>query len=182
MPDYRIRQATVSDAPVIARHRVDMFQDMGELASDEAAAVESASRTRLVGQLVSGDYVGWLAETGGEVVAGAGVLLHQYYPTSANPRGRPTAYILNVYTEPGHRRQGLAHQLMAEILAWCRAHDIPRASLHASRFGSSVYERLGFAQTNEMTVDTAVQRMEKSWNDARRQGAAAPVLQKKQTG
>ena len=153
MPDYRIRQATVSDALVIARHRVDMFQEMGELAPDEAAIVESASRTRLVGQLVSGEYVSWLAETGGEVVAGAGVLLHQYYPTRTNPRGRPTAYILNVYTEPGHRRQGLAHQLIAEILTWCRAHDIPRASLHASRFGRSVYQRLGFAQTNEMRAD-----------------------------
>jgi hypothetical protein len=28
-PDYRIRQASVSDAPVIARHRVSMFQDVG---------------------------------------------------------------------------------------------------------------------------------------------------------
>jgi GNAT superfamily N-acetyltransferase len=154
MPDYRIRQATVSDAPVIARHRVGMFQDMGELEPDEAAVVESASHTRLVDQLASGEYVGWLAESGGDVLAGAGVLLHQYYPTRANPRGRPTAYILNVYTEPGHRRQGLAHQLMSEILAWCRANDIPRASLHASPFGKSVYERLGFAQTNEMRVDT----------------------------
>ena len=151
---YRIRHASVSDAPVIARHRVGMFQDMGELAPDEVAVVESTSRRRLVGELVSGEYVGWLAETGGEIVAGVGVLLHQYYPTRANPRGRPTAYILNVYTEPGHRRRGLANQLIAEILAWCRTHDIPRASLHASRFGRSVYERLGFAQTNEMRVDS----------------------------
>ena len=51
MPDYRIRQATLSDALVIARHRVDMFQEMGELAPDEAAIVEAASRARLVGQL-----------------------------------------------------------------------------------------------------------------------------------
>ena len=53
MPDYRIQRATVSDVLVIARHRVDMFQEMGELVPDEAAIVESASRTRLVGQLVS---------------------------------------------------------------------------------------------------------------------------------
>lgn len=154
MPHYRIRQATVSDATVIARHRVGMFHDMGELAPDEAAVVESASRTRLVDQLASGEYVGWLAEADGEVVAGAGVLLHQYYPTSANPRGLPTAYILNVYTEAGHRRRGLAHQLIAGILDWCRGHDIPRASLHSSRFGRSVYERLGFTETNEMRMDT----------------------------
>ncbi|HWW87233.1 MAG TPA: GNAT family N-acetyltransferase, partial [Vicinamibacterales bacterium] len=89
-----------------------------------------------------------------QVVAGAGVLLHQYYPSRANPRGRPTAYILNVFTEPDHRRQGLAHDLISEILAWCRVHDIPRASLHASRFGRSVYNRLGFKETNEMRLDT----------------------------
>jgi GNAT superfamily N-acetyltransferase len=154
MPDYRIRQATVSDAPIIARHRVGMYQDMGELTPDESAVVESASRARLVDQLGSGEYVGWLVEADGEVVAGAGVLLHQYYPSRTNPRGRPTAYILNVYTAAQHRRQGLAYQLIKEILAWCRAHDIPRASLHASEFGRSVYERLGFTPTNEMRVDS----------------------------
>lgn len=154
MPDYRIRHATVSDAPVIARHRVRMFQEMGELTPEEAVLVESASRARLIDQVGSGEYVGWLAETDGQVVAGAGVLLHQYYPTRTNPRGRPTAYILNVYTEPGHRRQGLAQQLIAAILDWCRARDIPRASLHASQFGQSVYDRLGFRQTNEMRMET----------------------------
>ena len=154
MLNYHIRRATVADAAVIARHRIRMFQDMGELAADKTEALESASRARLDGELLSGEYVGWLVETGGEVVAGAGVLLHHYYPTKANPLGRPTAYIVNVYTEPGHRRQGLAGRLVAEILAWCRANDIPRASLHTSQLGRSVYERLGFAPTNEMRMDT----------------------------
>ena len=162
MFNYLIRQAVVSDALIIARQRVEMFRDMGELTPDERAVVESASHSRLVGQLASGEYMGWLAETGGQVVAGAGVLLHQYYPTRANPRGRPTAYILNVYTDPRHRRQGLAHQLITEILAWCRAHDIPRASLHASRFGRSIYERFGFVATNEMRVDTGAAELTRS--------------------
>jgi GNAT superfamily N-acetyltransferase len=136
-----------------------MFTDMGELEPGEAPAVESASRARLAVELVSGDYVAWVVEAGQDVVAGAGVLIHQYYPTGENPRGRPTAYILNVYTEPEHRRQGLAHQLIAEILDWCRAHDIPRASLHASDAGRAVYERLGFAPSNEMRVNVAQGRV-----------------------
>jgi GNAT superfamily N-acetyltransferase len=157
VPNYSIRRATESDAAVIARHRVEMFRDMGELTADEALVVESASRTRLVDQLRSGDYVGWLVETGGQVVAGAGVVLHEYYPSRTNPRGRPTAYILNVFTEPEHRRKGLAADLVKEILVWCRAYDIPRANLHASRFGRPVYRRLGFVETNEMRLDTTVQ-------------------------
>jgi ribosomal protein S18 acetylase RimI-like enzyme len=156
MADYSIRHATAADAAVIARHRVEMFREMGELTPEEAVVVGSASRIRLAEQLGSGEYLGWLAETSGMVVAGAGVLLHQYYPSRANPHGRPTAYILNVYTDAGHRRRGLAHDLIAEILNWCGAHDIPRASLHASQFGKSVYKRLGFVETNEMRIDTVV--------------------------
>jgi GNAT superfamily N-acetyltransferase len=155
MPDYLIRRAIVSDASVIARHRVAMFRDLAELEPSDEPGIESASRARLQEQLASGDYVAWLAEApDGTIVAGAGALLHAYYPTRANPRGRPTAYILNVYTEPAHRRQGLARRLISEILTWCRDHDIPRASLHASAYGRSIYEQLGFVSTNEMRVET----------------------------
>src|SRR5262245_35170111 len=109
MTTYRVRHAVVTDAPTIARHRVGMFRDMGELTPEEASDVETATHAMLLDQIVSGDYVGWLAETAaGDVIGGAGVVLHHYHPTSRNPRGRPTAYILNVYTEPAHRRHGLA--------------------------------------------------------------------------
>ena len=158
MIDYRIRRAEVADAPIVARHRVEMFREMGELPASVVASVESTSREHLIEDLASGAYQGWLAEAGGEVVAGAGALLHKYYPSAANPRGRPTAYILNVYTDPAHRRQGVARRLIAEILAWCRAHDVPRASLHASASGRSVYAQMGFAETNEMRMDVGAAR------------------------
>lgn len=152
MSGYRIRSATAADAAVIAHHRVAMFRDMGEGGDDER--IEAATRERLVEQLASGDYRGWLVEADGAVVAGAGILLHHYYPNAKNPRGRPTAYILNVYTEPAHRSRGLAAGLIETILDWCRAHDVPRASLHASELGRALYERLGFAATNEMRRDS----------------------------
>lgn len=47
MQDYRIRRASVSDAPASARQRVRMFQEMGELSLDDTPIVESASRARL---------------------------------------------------------------------------------------------------------------------------------------
>lgn len=124
---------------------------MGVTASLEE--VEAATRVRLASQLASGEYSGWLVEHQGLVVAGAGVLLHQYYPSAANPLGRPTAYILNVFTEPEHRRRGLAKRVLEAILAWCRANDIPRASLHASAAGRPVYQQLGFTTTNELRLE-----------------------------
>lgn len=153
MPDYRIRPATIADAPAIARHRVCMFQDMGKLSPADAPPLQAASERRVARDLASGAYVGWIAEVEDAVVAGVGLLLHPYYPFLDNLEGRPTAYILNVYTEPAHRRRGLARRLLLEMFDWCRAHDIPRASLHASPSGWSVYAALGFAATNEMRLD-----------------------------
>jgi GNAT superfamily N-acetyltransferase len=153
MSDYRIRYADPSDAEVIASHRVAMFQAMGELDGTDVEAVASATRERVAAQLASGEYTGWLVEINGVPIAGAGVLLHQYHPTRQNPDGRPTAYILNVYTDPLHRRAGLATRLIETILAWCHERDIPRASLHTSEWGRPVYERLGFAPTHELRLD-----------------------------
>jgi len=129
-----------------------MFRDMG-VDPLLLGPVEESTRHRLIGQIASAEYVGWLAESAGNVVAGAGVLLHSYHPSVTNTRGRPTAYILNVYTEPAHRRRGLARRLMTDILGWCVAHDIPRVSLHASDAGRTLYEQLGFVASNELRLD-----------------------------
>ena len=71
-----------------------MFRDMGELENPaDAAALESSARARLIEQLRSGEYVGWLAEQDATVIGGAGALIHQYHPSPQNLRGRPTAYV-----------------------------------------------------------------------------------------
>ena len=64
IPDYHIREATVSEAPVIARQRIGMSQDMRELAPDEAAL--SANRRRAGTWLVSSP------PASGDVIAGVG--------------------------------------------------------------------------------------------------------------
>ena len=157
MADYRIRFAASADADVIAHHRVAMFREMGEIDDAEhVASLLSTARQRLIEQLTSGEYVGWLAEHEDKVVAGAGVLLHQYHPSPKNLRGRPTAYLLNVYTDPDHRRRGLASELLQRVFLWCEATDIPRISLHASEFARRLYEREGFATSNEMRADVHI--------------------------
>lgn len=153
-PGDRVRLATVADAAAIAGHRARMFQEMGSLPAAEAPAIEAETRAQLEPLLASGEYLGWLVERDGVIVAGAGIFLHRLLPRHGNPKGRPEAYILNVYTEPAHRKRGLARRLVEEILEWCRDEGIPRASLHASVYGRSIYERLGFAPTNEMRMDT----------------------------
>jgi GNAT superfamily N-acetyltransferase len=41
---------------------------------------------------------------------------------------------------------------METIVEWCRAEGFGYVSLHASKFGRRLYERMGFEATNEMRL------------------------------
>jgi GNAT superfamily N-acetyltransferase len=62
------------------------------------------------------------------------------------------ALIINVYTEPQFRRQGLARRLMLLMIQWLKGQGFSSVSLHASAEGRGLYETLGFQPTNEMRL------------------------------
>src|SRR5262249_4632312 len=111
-PEYRIRRATVEDAPIIARHRAAMLRDMGDLSADDVARLETPSSVYLRQLMAEQRYLGWLAERQGEMVAGCGLIISQLLPRPGAIDGGAQALIVNVYCEPEHRRRGLARALM----------------------------------------------------------------------
>ncbi len=149
-----IREAGIDDAPIIVRQRRVMFEDMGGTDPGRLDIMDRLFAPYLARQLAQGGYRGWLAQTDeGRVVAGGGLIVPEWVPS---PRDRVPrschAYILNIYTEPAYRGQGLARRIMETILAWCRAEGLGTVSLHASPMGRSLYESLGFQPTNEMRI------------------------------
>ena len=108
MPDYHLRAVRPGDAAAIAGHRARMFHEMRELSDAEVPALEAAVRDQLEPLIASGEYFGWVIEigAGGEVVSGVGAFLHRLLPRGRELGLRQEAYVLNVYTEPAHRRRG----------------------------------------------------------------------------
>ncbi|HEX9487871.1 MAG TPA: GNAT family N-acetyltransferase [Gemmatimonadales bacterium] len=154
---YRIRRATAADAGVLARHRAEMFRDMGELPASLYDTLIDAARAYLTQAITDGRYVGWVAELDAgsrEIIGGAGLQLRELLPRADVARGRlvrgPQGLIVNVYTERAWRRKGVADALMQELLQWCRGNGIESVVLHASDEGRPLYEKLGFRPTNEM--------------------------------
>ena len=157
---FVVRTALSSDAAVVARHRAEMFRDMGQLPPALYAELVDLTVTYLSQAIPSGEYIGWLASDSGssDVVAGAGVQLRRILPRPI-AAGSDTrialareAIVLNVYTEVAWRRQGLARQLMERVLDWAAGARIDRLVLHASDEGRVLYERLGFVASNEMRL------------------------------
>jgi ribosomal protein S18 acetylase RimI-like enzyme len=159
-PGFRIREATVADVALLARHRAGMFRDMGRVKADWEPALVQATADYLGGAMPRGEYLGWVAESVSspqEPVGGAGVqlrpILPRPLPTGAGIELGPEAIVLNVYVEPAWRRRGVGEALMQSLLSALAERKVTRIVLHASDDGRRLYERLGFVPTNEMRLE-----------------------------
>lgn len=149
---FAIRAATPADAETIVRHRRAMFSDMRYGDAAWLDGMVTMFRPWLLQKLETGAYLHWFAlAPDGSIAAGAGLWLMEWMP---HPPGGPAlrGNILNVYTEPGYRRQGLARRLVALAVEECRQRGIRYVVLHASDQGRPVYESMGFRATNEMRM------------------------------
>ena len=100
---------------------------------------------------------GWRSAALPTVIGGAGVQLRPILPRPPEDGAGdlvlgPEAIVLNVYVEPAWRRRGVARALMRALLDDLAARGVRRIVLHASPDGRRLYERLGFAPTNEMRL------------------------------
>ena len=143
--ECRVRLATLADADVLVRHRIGMFTDMG--VPIDAAELDRAFRTWLVEAMPKEIYRAWLVVApDGTVACGGGITVIPWPP---GPRytGDRLAFVYNVYTEPAHRRRGLARLIMDTIHGWCRDQGIGSMALNASRDGKPLYEAMGYAES-----------------------------------
>ena len=129
----QIRPATAEDAPIIVCHRYP----------GETGEHLTVYEGWLPGAFASGICLGWLAELGGRVIGGAGLMLLHWGPGRDDPqpiRGR----VSNVFVEPEYRRQGVARTLMQVVLAEARARGLRILNLGTSSEGRELYASLGF--------------------------------------
>jgi GNAT superfamily N-acetyltransferase len=135
-----------------------MFTDMG--VPLDVPALQAAFREWLAEMMPPGTYRAWLVEThadqseaaphvsgvSGVVVAGGGITILPW-PPGPRDMGDRLAFVYNVYTEPGHRRRGLARLIMDTIHGWCREAGVASVALNASRDGLPLYESMGYAES-----------------------------------
>jgi len=147
-----LRLATRVEGETIVAHRRAMFFEMGYRDESALDAMMASFRPWLRQKMDTGEYLAWLAvEPDGRIAAGLGLWLMDWPPHMIGPGAR-RGNILNVYTEPPRRRQGIARRLMEAALDWCRTHGIRAVILHSSDDGRALYESLGFQPTNEMRL------------------------------
>lgn len=87
-----------------------------------------------------------------KIISIVSLCLFNRIPYSENLNGKE-GYILNVFTSPEFRKQGLAKLLLQEIIKYANCHNIKKLWLNSSEYGKHLYSSLGFiCKSNEMEL------------------------------
>ena len=100
---------------------------------------------------MTGQCRGLVLEEQGRTIASVLMLLKDTMPTPVTPLS-VRGYLFNVYTEPTHRRRGLAARLTDAALDLARGLGVEIMELHASLEAEGMYQRMGFVPTSEMRL------------------------------
>ena len=139
-----VREALAADIPALVRLRMALFGELGELDDPQASdALWQATQSYFSAAQADGSARSWLVEVEGEAVACGTLALFVRPPYPGNLAGRE-AYLLNMYTLPAYRKQGMASALLDAMVVHACAERLGKVWLHASDEGRPLYERIGF--------------------------------------
>ncbi len=146
---YEIREA--ADIELAIQFRLHTAEKMPEAPSK--ASIEQAHQIYAEAYR-NGSIVHYFAfNQQGEAIASAGALLKTDFPYLFSKPGQ-YGWIIDVYTKPPYRGNGLARQLIERSNNWLRQKGIYESKLIAyGKKPQKIYEQLGYRPTWEMSLN-----------------------------
>lgn len=154
----RYKKATPEDIDILTETRITVLRAANQLTEDvDMSEVREQSYEYYRRALSQDTHVAYLVFNGEEFVGAGGISFFEVMPTYHNPTGKK-AYIMNMYTKPEYRRQGIAFQILDFLVEEARGRRIKAISLEATKMGRALYEKYGFiSMMDEMELKNKIQ-------------------------
>lgn len=101
--------------------------------------------------LINGNNITYLAIENNNIIACGSVSFYSVMPTFCNQSGK-CAYLMNIYTEPKYRRQGIAYTILDYLVKKSIEYGANKISLEATAMGKPMYEKYGFKYMNDEMI------------------------------
>ncbi|MBQ4536952.1 MAG: GNAT family N-acetyltransferase [Lachnospiraceae bacterium] len=165
LPDsiFKYKKATIADIDELVRTRIIVLRAANKLSDDaDMSVVEQESRTYYKRALETGEHIAYLVYDNGTFIGAGGVSFYQVMPTYHNPSGKK-AYIMNMYTAPEYRRQGIAFRTLDLLVQDAMEQGVSQIALEATDMGRPLYEKYGFVKMqDEMELIEGICLMEET--------------------
>lgn len=147
-----IEKAGIADLELLLDWRARVLRAVFGLPDDaDIAPLMRRSRSYFEDSLADGTHVACFAFLGGRRVGCGGICLQREMPSPDNASGI-CAYLMNIYTEPEARGQGVSKTVVRWLIRQARARSAEKIYLEATPAGRHVYEKTGFVDMSHMMV------------------------------
>ena len=150
---FNYKKATIADLEILTETRIEVLRAANQLNNDvDMSEVKQQSFEYYQNALKNDTHLAYLIFDEGTFVGAGGISYFQVMPTYHNPTGKK-AYIMNMYTKPDYRRQGIAFKTLDLLVTDAKMKGITAISLEATDMGRPLYEKYGFIKMyNEMEL------------------------------
>ena len=143
------KRATLDDLKILTETRIIVLRAANQLSDEvDMTEVREQSYEYYKDAIQNNTHVAYLVFDGNEFVGAGGVSFFRVMPTFHNPSGEK-AYIMNMYTKPEYRRQGIAIKTLDLLVSEAKKKDVHAISLEATAAGRPLYEKYGFVSMKD---------------------------------
>lgn len=143
---FLYKRATIEELELLTETRIEVLRAANQLPEDvDMTEVREQSYRYYKKALCDGTHIAYLIFKGEDFAGAGGVSFFRVMPTYHNPTGRK-AYIMNMYTKPKYRRQGIAYKTLDLLVKEAKSRGITAISLEATDMGRPLYEKYGFVK------------------------------------
>lgn len=141
------RRSTLDDVQVLVDLRVRFLNELlNHPENNETRVVRKSLLEYFAEAIPSRDFVAWVAEYGGKIVATSGMVVWQKPALYGGVESGKLGYLLNFYTIPEARGKGIATRLLNELIGEAKSMGLRYVHLHASKDGEPIYRKAGFVE------------------------------------
>ena len=143
------KKATIDDIVLLTKTRIEVLRAANNLTSDiDMDEVERKTYEYYKEAFQNDTHTAYIVFEDNKFVGAGGVSYYQVMPTYHNPSGKK-AYIMNMYTAPAYRRQGIAFHTLDLLVKDIRKQGVSQITLEATEMGRPLYEKYGFVKMED---------------------------------
>lgn len=147
--NYEYKKAIIADIDELVRTRIIVLRTANKLSNDvDMSLVEKESYEYYKNALETSEHIAYLVYDNETFIGAGGVSFYQVMPTYHNPTGKK-AYIMNMYTAPAYRRQGIAFHTLDLLVKVIRKQGVSQITLEATEMGRPLYEKYRFVKMED---------------------------------
>ena len=146
------RLATLEDIDELVSLRISFLQEAEEVDSSKPTDEVKSFLYKYFKEKIPNElFVSWLATENNKIIATSGISFHVVPPYLGNPSGEE-AYLMNMYTLPKYRKQGIGTKLLDKTVEEAKMRGIKKIRLSSTTIGRPLYIKKGFVEDNSEMV------------------------------